>query len=239
MSSNDFLEIRYDAFIYNDGVEELEDIEYFKEEINKNYNNIVKANPVGRGSGAYEFIIHFIGDLPLQDYIKILFGYLGVKVINKSTDKLLERYVFVPLQTSYQKLKRNNPVLDCYKFQIELKDVNIFIYKTSKNSIFSNFNKILQQISEHIKNIEKIEEYKITAIHIPAVLDVFNGYKVYRAPLGEEETTNLSDKDYFSFWGVEYCSSQLSAVYDLNSKSILSDYRFYTEEEFQAHRRLG
>jgi len=239
MSSNDFLEIRYCAFIYNDGVEELEDIEYFNEEINKNYNNIVKAIPVGRGSGAYEFIIHFICNLPWQDYINIILAYLGVKVINKSTDKLLEKYVFVPLQNSYQKLKENNPILDGYSFQIELKNVNIFIYKTSGNSIFYHLNKILEKIAEHIKNLEKIEEYKITAIHIPAVLDVLNCYKVYRAPLGEEETINLSDKDYFSFWGVQYCSSQLSAVYDLNSKSILSDYRFYTEEQFQAHRRLG
>jgi hypothetical protein len=238
MSSNEFLEIRYDAFMYNDSVEELKDIEYFKEKVNKNYNNIVKANPVGRGGGAYEFIIRFICDLHLQHYIEIIIGYLGVKVINKSTDKVLDKYVFVPLQTYYQELKNNNPVLDCYSFQIELKDVKIFIYKTSDNSIFPNLNKILLQISEQIKNIEKIKGHKTTAIHIPAVLDVLDGYKVYRVPLGELETTNLSDKDYFSFWGVEYCSSQLRAVYDLNSKSILSDYRFYSEKEFQAHRRL-
>ena len=238
MSSNDFLEIRYDAFIYNDGVEKLENIDYFREKINENYNNIVKANPVGRGGGTYEFIIRFICNLSLQHYVEIIAGYLGVKLINKSTDKLLEKYVFAPLQTCYQNLKNNNPCLDCYSFQIELKDVNIFIYKTSDNSIIPNLNKILQQISEHIKNIEKIKGYKITQIHIPAVLDVLEGYKVYRVPLGEEETTNLSDKDYFSFWGVEYCSTQLKAVYDLNSKSILSDYRFYSEEEFQAHRRL-
>lgn len=121
MNSNDFLEIRYDAFIDNDGVEELEGIEDFKKKINENYNNIVKATPVGRGGGAYEFVIHFICDLPLQDYIKILIGYLGVKVINKSTDKLLGKYVFVPLQAYYQKLKKNHSILDCYSFQIELK----------------------------------------------------------------------------------------------------------------------
>ncbi|MGB5961300.1 MAG: hypothetical protein WBG73_11620 [Coleofasciculaceae cyanobacterium] len=238
MSSNDFLEIRYDAFIYNDGVEELEGIDDFKKGINENYNNIVKATPVGRGGGAYEFVIHFICDLPLQDYIKIIIGYLGVKIVNKSTDKLLEKYLFVPLQSNYQKLKKNNSSLDCYSFQMEFKDVNIFIYKTSDNSIFSNLNKILQQISKHIKNIEKIEEHKTTSIHIPAILDIVNGHKVYRAPLGEEETKNLSVKDYFSFWGIEYCANQLSVVYDLNSKSILSDYRFYTEKNFQAHCKL-
>ncbi len=69
MSSNDFLEIRYDAFIYNDGVEELENIDYFREKINENYNNIVKANPVGRGGGTYEFIIRFICNLSLQHYV--------------------------------------------------------------------------------------------------------------------------------------------------------------------------
>lgn len=44
MRSNKCLEIRYDAFINNDSIEDFQDIKFFKKEINKNYNNFVKAN---------------------------------------------------------------------------------------------------------------------------------------------------------------------------------------------------
>jgi hypothetical protein len=207
MNSNDFLEIRYDAFAYNDGVEDFKDIESFKEEINKNYNNIVKANPIGRGGGAYEFVINFICNLHLQDYLdKILLVYLGGKVLDKSVEKLLEKYLFIPLQDTYQKLKKGNPILDCYSLQIELQDANIYIYKTYKDSVFSNLDKILQEISKHLKNLEEIKKKKITEIYIPAVLDRVDGQKLYRSPLGDQETINLSEKDYFSFWGVKLAS---------------------------------
>jgi hypothetical protein len=234
MSSNEFLEIRYDAFPCNDSVEDLKDIESFKEEINKNYNNIVKANSVGRGGGAYEFVIHFICNLRLSDYLNnFVLVYLANKVIDKATDKSLEKYLFTPLQNAYQKLKEVNPILDCYSFRIELEDINIFIHKTSDNSILPNLEKIIKEIPNHLKNIEIIESFKTTEIHIPAILDTVDGQKLYRAPLGIEETiTTLSHKDYFKFWGVKYCSNQLSTVYNLSSKSILSDYSFYTEEEF-------
>ncbi|MEO1005517.1 MAG: hypothetical protein AAFW67_06620, partial [Cyanobacteria bacterium J06638_38] len=69
MNSNDFLQIKYDAFIHNDGVEDFQDIEVFKEEIKKNYHGSVKANGVGRGGGAYELVIHFISDLSWSDYL--------------------------------------------------------------------------------------------------------------------------------------------------------------------------
>lgn len=235
MSVNEFLEIRYDAFPYNEDVEDFNNIECFKEELNKNYNNIVKANPVGRGGEAYELIIHFTCNLDFLYYLThIVIIYLGGKIIDKVVDKSLEKYLFIPLKNAYQKLKYENPILDCFSFQIEFKDINIFIYKTSENSVFSSIDEILKKVANHFKNIETIENFKTTEIHVPVVPDIVDGQKIYRVPLGSEETiTTLSDKDYFNFWGVKYCHNQLSTIYDLNKKSILSNYNFYTEQEFQ------
>lgn len=212
MDANNFLQIKYNAFFSNDTIEDFNDMEIFKEELNHYYSNHVKANVVGRGGGAYEFNIHFICDLFLQEYIKIIAGYLLIRTVNKVTDKIIEKYLFSPLKRIYQKLKGKNPILDCYSFQIEFKDVSVFIYKTSQDSIFSNLDKILQRISENIKNLEKVEGYKVTEIYIPAVLDVLNNQKLYRAPLGIQETNHLTSEDYFNIWGIKYLHGQLSTV---------------------------
>lgn len=234
---NDFLEIRYDAFPWDDVVEDFQNIELFKIEIDQNYNNIIKANPVGRGGGAYEFVIHFISNISLEEYLKIIIIYLSGKTIEKIVDKPLEivvnKYIFIPLKNAYAKLKQNNPILDCVQFCIEFNDINIFIYKTSNDSVFNCLQKIIEEISIHIQNIKKIEGYKATEIHIPVVLDKINNLDIYRVPLGISETLEeLDEEDYFQFWGIKYCYNQLNIIYDIKNKVYINKNCFYTEQEF-------
>ncbi|MGL4758533.1 MAG: hypothetical protein ACRCXZ_04305 [Patescibacteria group bacterium] len=238
MNSNDFLQIKYDAFIHNDGVEDFQDVEVFKEEIKKNYHSFVKANGVGRG-GAYELVMHFISDLSWSDYLKFVSLYVTTKFVDQVTDLLIQKYLLIPIQDAYKKLKKKNPILDCHSFQLEFKDISIFIYKTSENSLIPNLMKIIEAIDNHSNNIKAIEfndgvSFKPTEIHIPVVLDRVEGEKVYRIPMGIEETTNLDDKDYFKYWGIKYFHNQLNIIYDVENKLAIKESSFYTEEEFKS-----
>ena len=60
------LKITYDAFQCNKGVEDFNSIEQFKSEIDKSYSSLVKANPVGRGGGAYQLIVAFFANLTVK-----------------------------------------------------------------------------------------------------------------------------------------------------------------------------
>ena len=243
MNSNDFLQIKYDAFIHNDGVDDFQNVEVFKEEIKKNYNSLVKANGVGKGGGAYELVIHFISDLSWSDYLKIVGIYLTTKTIDQITNLLIQKYLLIPIQDAYKKLKKQNPILDCHSFQLEFQDISVFVYKTSDNSLIPNFMKIIEAINNHSDNIKTIEfddemSSKPTEIHIPAVLDRVEGERVYRTPMGIEETTNLDEKDYFKYWGIKYFHNQLNIIYDVKNKLAIRESSFYTEEEFKSAFKL-
>jgi hypothetical protein len=258
MNSNDFLQIKYEAFFSNDEIEDFQDLELFERGINENYNSFVKAMGVGRGGGVYQLVFHFISNLDLSSYLQIVAGYLAIKIIDKAVDKSLdkaidkikentgkseeikdiEKYLFIPLQNEYKKLKKSNPMLDYYSFQIELKDINIFIYKTCEDSLISNLNEKIAQINRQWQNIKMIysdeqPHFKVTEIHIPAIPDILGDRKIYRTPMGDEETKQLDQKDYFECWGINYFHNQLSGVYDVKNKTIIRNYDFYTKEHFE------
>lgn len=242
MKSNSFIEIKYDAFIDNDGVEDFQEIESFKSEIKDSYTASVKANGVGRGGGVYELAVHFISDLDLATYLKLAGLYLGKVAIDKTVDKIadetIEKMLFVPFRNAYKKLKQKNEILDCYSFQIELEDISVFVYKTYDNSLMFNLDKIIEELGnqlEYIKTVERDQDtsFKTTEIHIPAVSDNFEGENLFRTPTDimviEKSLTN---KDYFKYWGIKYFHNQLSTVYDIRNKSFIQDNNFYTEQDF-------
>ena len=197
MGDNTFLEIRYDAFQYNEGVEDFRNIDEFKAEVKSNYNSVIKPTPTGRGGGAYEFLINFICDLHLQDYLKIVALYFGAKIISNLSDKSIEHYLFIPLIKAYNKLKKANKILDCYKMKLEFEDATVYIYKTNDNSIFSNFKTIITELEKSYSELVKDKELRPTEIHIPAIKDNLRGKLVFRPPFEMEEYENWSKEFLF------------------------------------------
>jgi hypothetical protein len=224
LNLNDFLQIRYYAFGYKGGVEDFAEIDSFKESIDESYKNFVRVKPIGRGGGAYELAIHYITNLQWQDYLA---GFVFKKVVLEPVyERLLE------LINAYSKLKDRNPILDCYSLHVEFQDFDIYIYKTSENSLLPNLNKIMSEVHNHRDKIQEIMMSKVTEVHIPVIEDVSRGQELYRTPIGEAENMKLAENDLFGFWGIKYNGSQMSAIYELSNKDFIENREFYTDEEF-------
>ncbi len=236
MNSNDFLQIKYDAFPDDSGgLEDFRGIEEFKQEIEENYNCFIKGQGTGRGGSAYELIIHFISNLHWADLSTLIAIDFAKKVVTKAESSLLERLLFKPVQNAYHKLKDKNDILDCFSFQIELQDIKVFMYRTSENSLILNLEKILKAITTHQTQLIQTDSCKIDEIHIPVVLDILNGSKILRTPLGMTETKSIDKSDYFRYWGITYNHNQQRTIYDLKNRCFLSDMafpQFYLEHEF-------
>jgi hypothetical protein len=235
MNPNDFVKIEYYAFPENKNtLEDFQDIEIFKAEVEESYNSFIRGQGIGRGGGAYELMIHFISNIHWSDLLLYIAADLGKKAITKSENLLLDKYLFKPIQKAYKKLKNKNEILDCYSFQVELQDIRIFIYRTSHNSLMPNLEKILKTIENHAEQIRGAVDSNVSEIHIPVVIDLLEGRKIFRVPLGDMESLDLNEDNLFEYWGIKHHYNQSLKVYSLNSENIEDNQfpDFYLEEEF-------
>ncbi|MEI6822946.1 MAG: hypothetical protein WCL51_13515 [Bacteroidota bacterium] len=242
MEEKPSIKIIYDAFQYNIGVEDFNEIETFKKQISKDYTSFVKAIPTGRGGGAYQFIVDFIINLNAKDYFKIISVYLASKALDKIIDPILDRYIFVPLKNAYKELKKVNPILDCYQLKIEFLDTKIYIYSVYNDSLIENIDKILQELYTHFSDliINEFGDEFPSEIHIPLLFHQFLEFQIYRPPLGMEESIIAKKEDFYKLWGLKYQYTHNSKIYDLINNCFI-DGEFMTEKEFYdfANSKLG
>lgn len=225
------LKITYWAEMEPNGIIEFDGINEFRKAIATEYAGIVKVMPGELGGGLYEFIIEFIFNGTLADYIKVIGGYIGGKSLEKMTDPYLERYVFKPLQRAYKKLKERNPQsLETYSFTIELSDTRIIIYKAGTTDIISYLNNVLQEIGNRFKHLWWEDNFPYE-IHVPALKDKSKDTVFFRPPLGEDEYISVKEYDYHTgYWGVLYFKNGLCCAYNLSSGMVEPDSKFVTEE---------
>jgi hypothetical protein len=228
------IKITYWAFVDGAGVEDFADIDQFKQELAEAYPGLVKALPSGRGGSVYQFIIDFVFNGSLEDYLKLLAGYLGGKAVDKVAEPILNKYLFRPLQEAYTKLRNKNKGLDSFSISIELSDTKIIIYKVGDEDIVDKIELILAAIGQHYKNLWHDGDFPFE-IHIPALRDEKEGTIFYRPPLGEDESLQLTHHDYNKgYWGIMTFRTGLSCVYDLDKKVIDRSKFFITEEGLNA-----
>ena len=233
------IKVTYGAFQYNKGVEDFGDIETFKEDLAKSYSSsIVKAIPVGRGGGAYQFIVDTFINLHAKDYLEIIGGYIGSKVFDKAIgEPLLKAYIFTPFKSAYRRLKSQNTLLDCYLFTIELLDTKVFIYSIHPDSIIEDQDGILFELDKQFNNLIIDEEFP-SEIHIPVYSEIVNEKVIYRPPLGMAETLGTADnQNYLKLWGLKYQYSFRSIVYDVVNQTMLNESTFMNEDEFFRYKR--
>jgi hypothetical protein len=223
--------ITYWAYIEPVGVEDLHDIDEFKEEISLAYPGLVKALPSDRGGAAYQFMIEFICNAPLEEYLKIIGAYVAGKAVDKVAEPYLNKYLFDPLKKAYKKLKeKNKEWLDTYTFTFELSDTKIIIYKAGDADVMEQVNTIYEEIGKRYKELSWEGEFPYE-IHIPALEDQREGKTFYRPPLGEDEHLQISGFDYTKGkWGLIILRRGLYCIYDLDTHSIDNEKKFLTEE---------
>jgi hypothetical protein len=231
------LKIEYDAFPLTNGVEDFDKIDVFKSELSSDYEVFIKPRPVGRGGGAYQFIVDLLIDLTLEDYLKIVGGYLGGKILDKIIDPKIEKYLFRPFKSAYEKLKQLNPILDCYRLRIEFVDTQINVYGIYENSIIEINEMILGALKQHYDNLKTGLGRLPDEIHIPLLIDAKEDEHIYRTPLGfDEYLTGLDKMNYLKLWGTMDFNG-IKTIYDLENKVVIPG-EFMTESEFYKHLRL-
>lgn len=236
-NNNPSLNVSYGAPVWNKSVEDFEDIEIFRLDLDQSYTSFVKTIPVERGGGAFELFVEFFANLNAKDYLLPIGTYLLTKASDRIIDPLLDKYIFKPFKDAYQKLQKVNPDLDCYSLTIELLDLKIILYTTSPNSIVENIENVLLAISKHYESMSLKGEYPCE-IYLPVFAEFFGEELIYRPPLGEREVIDICKEDnLFKLWGVKYPYSRLSIVFDVANGLILNDSQFMTEVELEYKRK--
>ncbi|WP_121353577.1 hypothetical protein [Flavisolibacter nicotianae] len=225
------LKISYGLFTGPDGKEDFEEIEAFKSSLSESYISLVKGIPQGRGAGAYHFFIDWFINLPLENYLKIVVGYLGGKAIDKVADPYLDSLLFKPLKRAYENLKKKNQFLEVNTLCLELSDSKIIIYSVNNVGILETLDSILAEVSKRFKSFW-LEDHFPEEIHIPAIKDEKKSICFFRPPLGIDESfTDLSQSSYQEFWGLKYLRRDLSCIYDLKRNTISQEVKFLDETE--------
>ncbi len=221
--------VKYDALFSNFEIEDIIDIDTFKQNTKQDYLTIIKPNPIGREGDVYSFFIQLISNLTFQDYL----NFLAIYFAGKTLDKLINALFLKPFQIAYKKLKEKNNIIDIHKIQITLQDIDLYIYCIHENSIYENIELIykkLHDVSHYLYNEHGVLPKEV---HIPVLFEEENEEKIFRVPLGDEEfITNITKDTYFKLWGIVDRFSESSYVFDIANKSILHDYNFYTEKYY-------
>jgi len=196
--------IKYGAFNGSDGIEDLNEIQEFKDAMSASYITLVKPLIQGRGGGAYQLVIDWLSEHSLKDYLEIIGGFLAGKVIDRISDPIVDKYLFNPFKKAYRKLREKNPdQVGISSFHMDFADTAVLIYSFNPDSIFDNFDFILSKLFSLRQLLEKDPQLP-WAISIPVIED--EPGVSYRLPEEKDELTFHQTKRnfYTRYWELTY-----------------------------------
>lgn len=216
-------EIRIEYLTHTTGGD-LEGVEEFKNNINKEYNLTIEKKRIEvLCGGVYELIIEITEDITLMElaksYAEDAFKfYIGYKF----------KVIFKNIKSLFIKNEKNFPTVE--KIKIKFKDCTVTIYEIYVNGVEENFEEIVSELikfgSQNKKLLCKTQE-----IHIP-IFNKKDNYKIckYRVKLESHETIKKFQKnDYQSYWGIQ--TNKKHKVYNLKKNKIRNKI-FYTQETY-------
>jgi len=205
------------------GVEDLEGIKEFQEDMSSSYVTLLKPTLQERGGEAYQFIVEWFSKHSFKEYMEIIGAYLLAKASDKIIDSLLDKYLFNPFKKAYKKLlSRNSWRLGIYTFSMEFSDTSVSISSFSQESIIENLERIqtnLYNLYEILKDDARLPLY----ISIPIVKDQINGIDTFRY-LTEKDELLFNQKDrnlYDEYWVIFYHLSERYFVYDVRNRKLI------------------
>jgi len=105
------------------------------------------------------------------------------------------------------------------EFSLFFKDTSIIVNKIYDESIPEQLGNIFVKLNEHSINFTKGLTEIPSEIYMPVFEDTMTESE--HMLLMDIQSDNNYQQDYFSFWGLYYCSEDDAVVYDLNQQSII------------------
>lgn len=217
------IQIKYDAFPANFELEDFQGIEEFRDELSKEYIANVKGTPVGRGGLAYELLINTILNISLEDFINMILGGLAYDVVKHGA----KSFALKPFFKALEKLnKQNHNGIAIRELHLIFEDSEIIIKSIDERGIYHIVPRVFENIVKVYSEMKNSQTGRYPSkIHIPVIYDAkqtAEGEKVgYRQPIiMDEYLTDLSDENYFQYWGLFYEYIDQPIVYDVINKTL-------------------
>jgi len=229
------INIKYFAFGNgNDGFHEIDSINDFKDQIHEEYISSFHIHEAECGGG--HFIIEFIYNLSLSDFLSFIVGGVAWDLIKYGTKK----YAIDTFVKLYKKFRKDEVINDIRDVTFLFNDTKIEFYSILDREVEVDFELIGELFITLANNYERLTNEKgknPTEICVPVFLDSISGKEpVFRAKLEVDEPFYFEGNkrferiDYWGYWGVKY-SDYDRAVYNV-SENVLSEINWFTEQEF-------
>ena len=220
--NNSAFKIKYGAVSGGPGLEDLEEINQFKESLSASYTTLVKPVLQERGGEAYQFIVDWFSNHSFKDYFEIIGGYLAGKTLDKITDPLIDSYLFNPFKKAYKKLMdKNKGRLGISSFSLDFSDTQVSISSFSPESIFENLDFILVNLYALCQLLKQNDRLPLI-IHIPIVKEIISDEVIYRYPVEKDVLLFHRTKRnlYTELWGLFYHLPEKYIIFDLQKQTL-------------------
>lgn len=232
------LRIKY--YVLGTGDNHFEDekgLAEFKQEIHNEYISSFEIELADRG-GFSNFVIEFLLDITLKDYLLMVAGGLAWDTIKYGSKQLFIR----PFINLYQKFRRSQASQKIQEITFIFNDSRILIrsiHQISYEIDFQLLGKIFSRLSLHYEKFEVGEGHYPLEIDIPLIEDILKrGTPTYRYILSVDEPyvfeakpkREFSEADYFKFWGLRFLGWQ-KYIYKVESSELVSN-NWSTEDDY-------
>jgi hypothetical protein len=214
---------------------DFEDIQNFREELNKHYVTNIHGRPADLGGfGINEFIIEVISNIDLTDVVKFLAEGIAFDLIKEGGKK----FILKPFLEAYKTLKEKNKNnrLDIYNLKFSFSDTIVEIQRVTDAGISEELETILKSIAQHYNSLLLNGKEKPYSILIPLFKEPNPDQKIKYRKLFEvdEIIEDVTANDYYKYWGIFYDFSRKNMVYDV-MKGTLLDEEFFTGDYYSSY----
>jgi len=212
------------------------DLDTFRDLIQKDYVVTFKKNVAERGGG--NFIIEFLMNLSLKDYLMTILGGGAWDLVKFGARKFFIR----PFIEEYNKFRKTPYSQDIRDISFTFSDTKLHLYSIIDCESEVNFtivSRVFQELAKNYNKIDIVQTNKLTDIYIPIFHDLTSKEQdIYRQklsvdePLSFELTEDIFDKTaYFKLWGLSYFNYKRK-IYDLQKQELI-DKTWFLEDEYE------
>lgn len=222
---NSAFKIKYGAVSNLDGpgVEDLDGVDEFQQEMSVAYVTLRRPMLQERGGEAYHFMIEWLSQHSLKEYMEIIGAYLLGKTYDKIADSILDRYLFGPFKRAYKKLfNKNSWRLGIDYFSLEFLDTSVSIGSFGPESVVDNLDDVLRNLY-HLLEILKTDPRMPMYISIPIVREDVDGAMSFRYVTEYDELlfTQQGRNFYQEYWVMFYYLPEKYVVYDVQNRKLI------------------
>lgn len=232
------INISYNAFYTNYDLEDFQGVVELKQVLSQHYVSRIKGTPVGRGGGVYEFIVGFLMNISLKDFIKFILEGLAFDLIKSETKSL----VLKPFMKAFEDFNaKNGGHVAIREFKFQFDESEVVIRSINDQGVYSIAPLVFEKLAQaYSKLLEPNSNKYPNRICIPIVYDTIMAKTdsiQYRELLTDEEEylfNKLSTNQYFEFWGInfEFNHAQPEVVFDVK-KTTMTSNEFYSATNFE------